>query len=130
MKIGQRPVVTDLRQHDQIEAARRDRIRDLHALHVDLRQAGAALAGARQRGVRDVHRQQITAARGQLGGQDADRAANLESPVVFLSRQRGQRGGVLGALVVTGFEQPGVGVGGVDLVEVGRLKRIGCHGAT
>ena len=117
---GRVEVVEDLRAHDQVERAGRERLGQLAALERDV--GGRALAGAGERGLGDVDRQQLVAVSGEPLGEDPDRAADLERTAVAAPAERGDRRGVLGLLVRAALEVPGVGALGVELVEVARSR--------
>jgi hypothetical protein len=117
IRVGE--VITNLRYQDQVEIRLRKFRRELTAREPEVGEAGATGAGLVEGGIIDVDRQKLRAARRELLGEHADRAARLKSGVVAGARQRRERGLVLGRLVWAGGEIPGIQFRAIDVFEVG-----------
>ena len=123
LEVVELPVVADFREDDEIEAGvaefAGDLVGDLHTGEADVGKIGAAGAGGGEGALGDVDREEGVAAGGELAGEDADGAADLEGAVVLVAGEVGEGVAVLGGFVVAGLEVPGIGRGGVDVFEVG-----------
>jgi hypothetical protein len=117
-EIGHREIVANLRKQDEIEVALRKVSRQIAAFQVEVRETRATSLRLRQSGFVDVDRQEPLAAGRELLGQHANGAACFEGVAVEGVRQRGQCGLVLGRLVRTRREIPGIGIGPINVLEV------------
>ena len=118
-------VVQQLGEHHQVEPARGPLRREHPLLHVDVAAVPQPPGGRRDRGRGHVAGQQAVTAAGELPGEDADRAARLESAAVALAGQHRQADRVLAPLVPPAGESPRVGRPGVHPVEVAGAERRG-----
>jgi hypothetical protein len=115
-------VIQHFRKQDQVEPPRRPGLRNAPAFEPDLR---AKLARALQRRLRNVQGQQAVAALGQLRGQDADAAPDLQRVGKAAGRQGGEGGGVFLGFVGAAGEAPRIRVRGVEPVEIARFDWLG-----
>lgn len=99
VEVARRPVVSDLGQQDQVEAALGQLVGKMHSREDEALRLGAAPPRLIWRQFDHVDGEQAVAAPHQPLGQHARRAADLQAAPVAQLRQRRQRGSVLVGLV-------------------------------